>query len=104
MAGFLRRMGQSRFAGQSLVLAALVIAGVFMLWILVITPLDLVSQALFGLLTITAMYLMRSNPSRGVTLIMITLSITISTRYMLWRLTDTLRFTTPLEALLGGGL
>ena len=104
MAGLFRRIGNSSFAGQNLVLGALVIAGIFLLGIVVITPLDLVSQALFGLLTITALYLLRSNPSRGVTLILIALSITISTRYIWWRLTDTLRFSSTLEAFLGIGL
>ncbi|HUI35658.1 MAG TPA: UDP-forming cellulose synthase catalytic subunit [Stellaceae bacterium] len=104
MLGGLRRIGESRLAGQNLVLAAMVVAGIFFLGIVVITPLDLVSQALFALLTIVVMLLIRGQPSRGVTLILITLSIVVSTRYIWWRLTETLQFGSELEAFLGIGL
>ena len=104
MVGVLRRVARSEFAGQNLVLAALLIAGLFLVMIVVITPLDLVSQALFGLLTITAMFLVRGHGSRGVTLILITLSVVVSTRYIWWRLTETLQFASPFEAFLGIGL
>ena len=70
MLGQLRRIGESELAGQNLVLAAMVIVGVFFLGIVVITPLDLVSQALFAVLTVLAMLLVRGQPSRGVTLIL----------------------------------
>ena len=57
MLGQLRRIGDSELAGQNLVLAAMIVAGVFFLGIVVITPLDLVSQALFAILTIVVMLL-----------------------------------------------
>src|ERR1700722_13281837 len=105
MLGRMRRIATtSDFAGQNLVLAALIVAGVFFLGIVIITPLDLVSQALFAVLTILAMLLIRGQASRGVTLILITLSIVVSTRYIWWRLTETLQFATELEAFLGIGL
>ncbi len=104
MRGQLRRIATSEFAGQNLVLAALIVAGVFFLGIVIITPLDLVSQALFAVLTILAMLLIRGQASRGVTLILITLSIVVSTRYIWWRLTETLQFATEIEAFLGIGL
>ncbi len=104
MVGALRRIAGSEFAGQNLVLAALVIAGLFLVGVVVVTPLDLVSQALFGLLTITAMLIVKGHTSRGMTLILITLSIVVSTRYIWWRLTETLQFASPLEAFLGIGL
>ena len=68
MVGVMRRIAHSEFAGQNLVLAALVVAGLFLLGIVIATPLDLVSQALFGLLTIVAMFLIKGHISRGVTL------------------------------------
>ncbi len=80
------------------------IAGVFILGIVVVTPLDLVSQALFGGLTILAMTLIKGHPSRGVTLVLITLSMVVSTRYVWWRISDTLQFASVLEAFLGIGL
>ena len=104
MLGGIGRITGAQFAGQNLVLGALVVAGLFLLWIVVVTPLDLVSQALFGLLTITAMLIIKGNPSRGVTLILVTLSVVISTRYIWWRLSETLQFSSPLEAFLGIGL
>src|ERR1700720_2942718 len=105
MLGRMRRIATtSDFAGQNLVLAALIVAGIFFLGIVIITPLDLVSQALFAVLTIVVMLLIRSQPSRGVTLILITLSIVVSTRYIWWRLTETLRFPSEIEAFLGIGL
>src|SRR5260370_646207 len=104
MVGVLRRIARSEFAGQNLVLAALLIAGLFLAAIVIITPLDLVSQALFGLLTITAMLLIKGHPSRGVTLTLIALSIVVSTWYIWWRLTETLQFGSPFEAFLGIGL
>jgi cellulose synthase (UDP-forming) len=104
MRGQLRRLGESELAGQNLVLAVMVIIGVCFLGIVIITPLDLVSQALFAVLTILAMLLIRGQPSRGVTLILITLSIAVSTRYIWWRLTETLQFPSEIEAFLGIGL
>jgi cellulose synthase (UDP-forming) len=104
MLGRLRRIGDSELAGQNLVLAAMIVAGAFFLGIVVITPLDLVSQALFAILTIVVMLLIRGQPSRGVTLVLITLSIVVSTRYIWWRLTETLQFPSEIEAFLGLGL
>src|SRR5678816_3056083 len=104
MVGALRRVARSELAGHNLVLAALVILGLLLLWVVVVTPLDLVSQGLFALLTITAMLLIKGHPSRGVTLILVTLSIVISTRYIWWRLTETLHFASPFEAFLGVAL
>jgi cellulose synthase (UDP-forming) len=104
MLGQLRRIGESDLAGQNLVLVAMIVVGVFFLGIVVITPLDLVSQALFAVLTILAMLLIRGQPSRGVTLILVTLSIAVSTRYIWWRFTETLQFPSEIEAFLGIGL
>ena len=104
MISYLRRLMGLEFTGQNLVLAALVIAGTFLLGIVVITPLDLVSQALFAMLTIVAMLVIKGHPSRGVTLVLISLSIVVSTRYIWWRFTETLQFPSPLEAFLGIGL
>jgi cellulose synthase (UDP-forming) len=104
MLSFFRRLIGGGFAGQNLVLAALIVAGIFLLGIVIITPLDLVSQALFAALTIITMLVIKGHPSRGVTLMLITLSIVLSTRYIWWRLTDTMQFATVLEAVLGIGL
>ena len=104
MRGRLRRIGESEFVGQKLVLAAFVVIGAFFLLMVIITPLDLVSQALFAMLTILVMLVIRGQSSRGVTLILITLSIAVSTRYIFWRFTETLQFSSEIEACLGIGL
>ncbi len=104
MLGVLRRITRAEFAGQNLVLGVLLVAGLFLLGIVVVTPLDLVSQVLFALLTVTVMFLIKGHTSRGVTLILISLSIVVSTRYIWWRLTETLQFVSPIEAFLGMGL
>ncbi|MBV8890238.1 MAG: UDP-forming cellulose synthase catalytic subunit [Alphaproteobacteria bacterium] len=104
MAGIARRFAGSEFAGQNLVMALLVVLGAILLAIVIVTPLDLVSQALFAIITIVAMMIIKASPSRGVTLILVTLSIVVSTRYLWWRFTDTLSFASMLEAFLGIGL
>jgi len=104
MLGRLSRIGESELAGRNLVLAVLIVIGVCFLGVVVITPLDLVSQAVFAVLTILAMLIIRGQPSRGVTLILITLSIAVSTRYICWRITETLQFPSQTEAFLGIGL
>jgi len=104
MAGMLRRIAGSRFAGQSIAVVLLMALGIVMLLIVIVTPLDLVSQALFAIVTIVTMMIIKASPSRGVTLILVTLSIVVSTRYLWWRFTDTLEFASMLEAFLGIGL
>src|SRR5215471_10364528 len=102
--GVANRIGQSESAGQNLVLLALAITGAFFIGIVIITPLDLVSQALFATLTILTMLIIKGHPSRGITLVLITMSMAVSTRYIWWRLTETLEFPSALEAFLGIGL
>ncbi|HZT88803.1 MAG TPA: UDP-forming cellulose synthase catalytic subunit [Stellaceae bacterium] len=104
MARLLRRIAGSRFAGQDIVVILLLLLGAVLLGIVIVTPLDLVSQGLFAIVTIVTMLIIKASPSRGVTLVLITLSIVVSTRYIWWRLTDTLQFTSMLEAFLGLGL
>jgi len=104
MAGMIRRIAGGEFAAQSLVLTLLFIVAAVLLAIVIVTPLDLVSQALFAVVTIIVMLIIKASPSRGVTLVLVTLSIVVSTRYVWWRFTDTLQFASMLEAFLGLGL
>lgn len=104
MLGQLRRIGDSELAGQNVLLAVMMAVGLLSLGVVVVTPLDLVSQALFAVLTILVMMVIRGQPSRGVTLILITLSIVVSTRYLWWRFSVTLQFPSWIEAFLGLGL
>ncbi|HWK44883.1 MAG TPA: UDP-forming cellulose synthase catalytic subunit [Stellaceae bacterium] len=80
------------------------ILGAICLTLVVVTPLDFRSQALFAVLTIIAMLLLKRFENPGTTLVLITLSIVVSTRYIWWRLTETMVFETYVEAFFGVGL
>src|SRR6516165_3434236 len=86
----LRRLAVSEFAGQTFALIALVTIGVFLLAAVVFSPFDLRWHASFAVLTVLAMVILNRNPSRGVSLVLVMLSVTLSTRYIWWRITQTL--------------
>ncbi len=76
-----------------------------LLFCLVITvPMDLTEQAIFSGITFAVALLLRRTGGRVTTLIMMTLSISASTRYIWWRLTDTVDFDNLLDAFFGIGL
>jgi cellulose synthase (UDP-forming) len=76
------------------------VAAVF-LAVVVVTPLPGRIQSIFGAVVfLLALVLTRVN-GRFVTLTLVTLSITVSTRYLYWRLTSTLAFEWSLDAALG---
>src|SRR5271170_1012733 len=85
-----RSLADSEFAGQTLALIALVIVGALLLAAVVVSPLDLRWQASFALLTILVMIILSRSPSRGISLVLVMLSIAVSTRYIWWRVTQTL--------------
>ncbi|MGB6105428.1 MAG: UDP-forming cellulose synthase catalytic subunit [Pusillimonas sp.] len=83
---------------------ASIIALVFFLGVIV-TPLSLRDQALFGLLTfVTAYVLNRISQARLTVLLLMAISLVASLRYMYWRLTETLGFEHWVDALFGYGL
>lgn len=68
-------------------------------------PLDLYQQLFFGVLVFAAGYaLHRVDETRITTVALAIISTAVSTRYIYWRLTQTLEFDTPLSLLLGSGL
>lgn len=76
-----------------------------MLWLLgICVPLDQAGQLLFGAGTFFAALLLRRITGRLTTLAMIVLSVTASSRYIYWRLTNTLGFDNWLDAFFGFGL
>lgn len=80
-----------------------VVAG--LLFVAVISvPLDLQEQLIFSAVTFIAAMLLRKLPGRLITLFMVVLSLTASTRYMYWRLTDTIGFTNLVDIVFGSGL
>lgn len=84
------------------ILATLVLLGIVLL--IVTTPLDIESQALFGLAGVVLMFIVSRFTSRWARIVLILMSMVISTRYLYWRATDTLVFSTPIETILGIGL
>ncbi|MFC3608663.1 UDP-forming cellulose synthase catalytic subunit [Stutzerimonas tarimensis] len=71
----------------------------------VVVPLSVPMQLLLGGSMIVLMLLLNNNrKSFGVTLVLVTLSLAVSTRYLYWRTTETLVFGNGLEATLGIGL
>ena len=84
-------------------LALAIFAG--LLFALVISvPLDLTEQMLFSAATFAGALLLRRTPGRLTTLAMIVLSVTASSRYIYWRVTDTVGFDNILDAAFGFGL
>ena len=67
-------------------------------------PLDLTGQLLFSAGSFGAALLLSRTPGRLTTLAMIVLSISASSRYMYWRVTDTVGFTNWVDACFGFGL
>jgi cellulose synthase (UDP-forming) len=74
------------------------------LWLTVSTPLTEGQQLVFGLVTFVAALMLRLLPGRYVTQALIVLSLVASTRYLYWRLTETISFETWLSGLFGTGL
>ncbi|WP_397474271.1 UDP-forming cellulose synthase catalytic subunit [Pusillimonas sp.] len=83
---------------------ALIVSFVFFISV-IITPLSLEHQVLFGIVSFaTAYFLTRVSRARLTVLVLMTISSVATLRYMYWRLTETLGFEHWLDALFGYGL
>jgi len=91
-------------AEKPLWLYAVVAVGCLPLTFVVIADLDLESQAILGFMTMTILFILNKFSHRGVTLLLIVLSVVVSSRYLWWRMTNTLQFENFAEAFLGSGL
>lgn len=78
--------------------------GLALLVPVVAAPLDLQAQLLFSAFGLVAVLLLRKHNHQLVKIGMITLSVIASLRYMFWRLTSSLGFESPIDALFGYGL
>ncbi|MEL7557318.1 UDP-forming cellulose synthase catalytic subunit [Stutzerimonas chloritidismutans] len=78
--------------------------GLALLIPVVAAPLDLHAQLLFSAFCLAAVLLLRKRNHQWVKIGMITLSVIASLRYMYWRLTSSLGFENPLDAVFGYGL
>ena len=72
--------------------------------LVIVTPMDSQKQYIFGLLSIGILFLMGFSKRRSISVIMVVMSLLMSTRYMYFRLTQTLHFNSEIEAILGMGL
>ncbi len=82
----------------------LVLAMVPVALLVVITPMDSQKQYIFGLISIGILFLLGLSKKRSVSVIMVVMSVLLSTRYMYFRLTQTLHFNSEIETILGMGL
>lgn len=90
---------------QSLLVQVLVlVVAVPVVWLTVTTPLTADQQLTLGLLSFGSALFLRSLPGRYITQVLIVLSLVASTRYLYWRLTETISFDTWLSGLFGSGL
>jgi len=72
--------------------------------LIVITPMDSQKQYIFGFISIGLLFLMGFSKRRSISVIMVVTSLLMSTRYMYFRLTQTLHFNSEIETILGMGL
>src|SRR3546814_1210412 len=91
-------------SASKLLVAIGVVLGLIPLVLLIVADLDLESQAIFAGVGLLLLLVLSRFEGRGVTLVLVILSITVSSRYIWWRFTDTLVFDTWVEAVLGAGL
>lgn len=82
----------------------LVLAMVPVALLVVITPMDSQKQYIFGLISIGILFLLGFSKKRSISVIMVVMSALLSTRYIYFRLTQTLHFNSEIETLLGMGL
>jgi cellulose synthase (UDP-forming) len=73
-------------------------------WLTISTPLTEGQQLSFGVMTLLAALFLRNVPGRYVNQALIVLSFVASTRYLYWRITDTIAFNSWLSGFFGTGL
>jgi len=89
---------------KKLLLILLALAMVPVALLIVITPMDSQKQYIFGFISIGLLFLMGFSKRRSISVIMVVMSLLMSTRYMYFRLTQTLHFNSEIETILGMGL
>jgi cellulose synthase (UDP-forming) len=100
----LRALSEERWLTGRLGSMLLAAIGLALLVPVVAAPLDLQAQLLFSAFCLVAVLLLRKHNHQWVKIGMITLSVIASLRYMYWRLTSSLGFENPLDAVFGYGL
>src|SRR5690606_38980164 len=93
-----------RWLEQTWVRVLVGLAAGFLLAIAIVTPLELKEQLLFGVAAFALALWLRRQPGRLASLVLVVFSVTVSLRYMYWRVTSTLGFDTALDMFFGYGL
>ncbi|WP_158537308.1 UDP-forming cellulose synthase catalytic subunit [Humitalea rosea] len=84
--------------------AVCIILGVLLAFAIVTVPMDAEGQTILTLVGIGAFLVINRSKSKRAGLVLVVLSIVITTRYLFWRLTETLEFDSLWQVLLGTGL
>ena len=94
-------------AGQRstrLALYVLVMASVMLLGFVIVVPMDVPEQMVFSVAVFLIGMVLRNRPGRAIPLILMGMSLIVSTRYMYWRLTNTMGVGSVIDFTLGLGL
>ena len=75
-----------------------------LVWLVISTPLTETQQFAFGAVSFASALFLRKLPGRYVTQMLIFLSLVASTRYLYWRVTETMNFDSWSNAFFGSGL
>lgn len=73
-------------------------------WLAISTPLNESNQLIFAVINIGAMFFLRNVAGRYITQVLILLSLMTSTRYLYWRVTETMQFDSFINGFFGTGL
>ncbi|HEY0333109.1 MAG TPA: UDP-forming cellulose synthase catalytic subunit [Stenotrophomonas sp.] len=80
------------------------LVGALLLVFVVAVPMDVTQQLIFSAVLFVVAMILRRRGGRMIVLLLMGISLAVSSRYMWWRLTETLGFGGPIDFLLGVGL
>lgn len=99
-----KTMADARVWQNKLVKYVILAFILFLLAIFITIPFSLEAQAVFISFILLVAYALKRVKGQMATIVMITLPVTTSSRYLWWRYTETLNWDDPLALALGGGL
>lgn len=99
-----KTMADARVWQNKLVKYVILAFILFLLAIFITIPFSLEAQAVFISFILLVAYALKRVKGQMATIVMTTLSVTTSSRYLWWRYTETLNWDDPLALALGGGL
>jgi cellulose synthase (UDP-forming) len=112
---FLPRVGASLFSllehawtGTSLLARGarglLLALGIILFWLVITVPLERWSQVLFASCCLAMAFLVKRHHTKPAILILVSLSLVASSRYLYWRLTETISTGSMMDLIFGGAL